>query len=270
MKSTIRKISIIGMIAIAVIAFGTRQNIVASFSEPIDINVDLPESYDDVKAVKTDLDLVIGLFAEEETTTKNKYGSVTNKSYNYYYVIPVYTEEYEEYYVAVKVSSKQKSAYDKVCDTTWACMYGEADELDSVEFEGALLEITDDELYDYYMEFFEGDEEAMEYALPYILTPVNLQATKIITIVGAVLFVVLLVMLILTFRKGKEKKNGATPTKLVMTINGMNYPVKDFERVNSLVVSGDKEGAVREVMWLTGVSETEANDIIMNWNTYWN
>ncbi len=274
MKSTIRKISIIGMIIIAVVVFGTRQNIVAAFSEAVDINVDYPDSYDDVKAVKTDIDMILDVFVSEETTTKNKYGNVTNTRRDYYYIVPVYIEpEDEAYYVAVKVPSDKKSAYDDVCDATWAWAYGETDELESVAFEGALLEM-EDELYKHYktwfyeMEWFETTEESKKYALPLVLTPVNLQATKIITIIGGVLFVVFLVMLILSFRKTKEK-DSVTPTKLVMTINGINYPMSNFDKVNKLVEKGDKEKAVKELMEVAGISETDANAVILDWYAYW-
>lgn len=276
MKSTIRKIAIIGMIVIAIVAFGTRHNIIAAFSEPVDINVDYPDDYDDVTAVKTDLDMILDVYAEEETTTKNKYGNVTNKRYDYYYIVPVYTEsEDEAYYVGVKVSSDNKKAYDAVCDATWEWAYDETGEveLESVEFEGRFAEM-EDEAYKYFVEWFEdtewfeSEEEMDKYVLPLLLTPVDLQATKIITIVGAALFVVFLVMLILSFRKSKETQ-GVTPTRLVMTINGINYPMSNFEKVNKLVEKGDKEKAVKELMEAAGISETDANAVILDWYAYW-
>lgn len=276
MKSTIRKIAIIGMIAIAILAFGTRHNIIAAFSEPVDINVDYPDDYDDVTAVKTDLDMILDVYAEEETTTKNKYGNVTNKRYDYYYIVPVYTEsEDEAYYVGVKVSSDNKKAYDAVCDATWEWAYDETGEveLESVEFEGRFAEM-EDEAYKYFVEWFEdtewfeSEEEMDKYVLPLLLTPVDLQAQKIIAIVGAVLFVVFVVMLILSFRKSKETQS-VTPTKLVMTINGINYPMSNFDKVNKLVEKGDKEKAVKELMEVAGISETDANAVILDWYAYW-
>lgn len=272
--STMRKISIIGMIVLAIFAFGTRQNIIAAFSEPVDINVDYPDDYDEVKAVKTELNKILDVCAEEETTTKNKYGSVTNKRYDYYYIVPVYIEsEDDAYYVAVKVPSDKRNDYENVCNTTWAWAAGEVEELESVEFEGTLVEM-EDELYKHYkswfyeMEWFESTEDSKKYALPLVLTPVDLQATKVITIIGAVLFVVFAVMLILSFRKGKEKQT-VTPTKLVMTINGINYPMSNFEKVNKLIEKGDKEKAVKELMEVAGISETDANAVILDWYAYW-
>ncbi len=265
--STLRKISIIGILVIAMVAFGTRHNIIAAFSEAVDINEDYPESYDDVKAVKTDLNFILGSFIREETTTKNKYGSVTNKRYDYYYIVPVFTESEETYFVGVKVPSAKKQAYDAVVDSTRAHLEGMSHDLESVEFEGALVKM-DDEVFKYFKDWFEGDEEVEDYLLPLLLTPVDLQATKVVTIVGAVLFVVFAVMLILSFRKKKESQS-VTPTKLVMTINGLNYPMDSFEKVNKYVEKGDKEKAVKELMEVTGISETDANAVILDWYAYW-
>lgn len=276
MKSTMRKISIIGIILIALVAFGTRDNIVAAFSEPVDINVDYPDSYStDIKAVKTEFDMILDIFVQEETTTKNKYGSVTSTRHDYYYIVPVYTESEEEpYFVGVKVPSDKKKDYDEVLDTTWAYLYGETDELETVKFEGTFVKM-ETEVWKHFVdwfwetEWFETNEESKKYVRPLLLTPVNLQATKVITIIGAGLFVAFVVMLILSFCKGKKKVQTVTPQKAVITINDVNYPISNFEQVNKLVETGDKDKAVQELMNVTGISEADANAVILNWHSYW-
>ena len=77
-----------GLIVGAIIfGFVSWKDMVAAFSEPVDISVDYPDSYDDVKAVDTDIYELDGIFAEEEVT------SDSSKSIYYYYVMPVYTAD---------------------------------------------------------------------------------------------------------------------------------------------------------------------------------
>ena len=76
-------------------------------------------------------------------------------------------------------------------------------------------------------------------------------------------------LLVLSFRKGKEKPQSVTPQKAVITINDINYPTSNFEKVNKLVEKGKKDKAVKELMEDTGISETDANAVILDWYAYW-
>jgi hypothetical protein len=217
--------------------------------------------------------MVLGLFAEEETTTTNKYGAVTNRRYDYYYVVPVFTET-ETYFVGAKVSSTKSVEYDKVCEATWAFLYGETDELETVEFEGGFYKM-EDEAYKYFKEWFQDNEEFIgemdikKYVLPLMLEPIKLSTTRKLTFVFVGVLALCIFLLVLSFRKGKEKPQSVTPQKAVITINDINYPTSNFEKVNKLVEKGKKDKAVKELMEVTGISETAANAVILDWYAYW-
>lgn len=260
------------MVIFGVVAY---KDVLVAFSEPVDIVEDYPESEEEIKsikAVKTELDMVLDVFAEEETTTTNKYGAVTNRRYDYYYVVPVFTET-ETYYVGVKVSSTKSQEYDKVCDATWSYLYGETEELKTVEFEGGFYKM-EDEAFKYFKEWFEDNEwldekDIKKYVLPLMLEPIKLSTTRKVAFVCVGVLAVCILLLILSFRKGKEDSRSVTPQKAVITINGINYPTSNFEKVNKLIEKGKKDKAVKELMEVTGISETVANAVILDWYAYW-
>ena len=276
MKEFLRRIALTGILLVVIMGFVMYKDVLIAFSEPVDIVEDYPESEEEIKsikAVKTDLDMILDVFAEEETTTKNKYGAVTNKRYDYYYVVPVFTET-EIYYVGAKVSSTKSVEYDKVCEATWAFLYGETDELETVEFEGGFYKM-EDEAYKYFKEWFQDNEEFIgeidikKYVLPLMLEPIKLSTTRKVAFVCVGVLAVCILLLILSFRKGKEDSQSVTPQKAVITINGINYPTSNFEKVNKLIEKGKKDKAVKELMEVTGISETDANAVILDWYAYW-
>lgn len=275
MKEFLRRIALTGILLVVIMGFVMYKDVLIAFSEPVDIVEDYPESEEEIKsikAVKTDLDMILDVFAEEETTTKNKYGAVTNKRYDYYYVVPVFTET-ETYYVGAKVSSTKSMEYDKVCDATWSYLYGETDELKTVEFEGGFKKM-EDEAFKYFKEWFEDNEwleekDIKKYVLPLILEPIKLSTTRKVAFVCVGVLAVCILLLILSFRKGKEDSQSVIPQKAVITINGINYPTSNFEKVNKLIEKGKKDKAVKELMEVTGISETDANAVILDWYAYW-
>ena len=104
MKEFFRYVAILAIFFAGVFFVIDFKNIVAAFHEPVDICVDYPEDYNDVKAVKTELNMVLGRFATEEITTEQN-GAITDRRYEYYYVVPVFTDAEDEgaYFVGVKV-----------------------------------------------------------------------------------------------------------------------------------------------------------------------
>lgn len=149
-----------GTLIIMAIIFGViaGEDIVASFQKPVDINAEpYPEDYNDIKAVDTEFDMILDIFCEEEITNKTSSGTVTSKKYVYYYIVPVFTED-DVYYVGVKVDKEKSAPYEKVADSTWAYLCYETETLDEkVAFTGAFTEM-DDELYDYFVDWFEEAE----------------------------------------------------------------------------------------------------------------
>jgi len=275
LKEFLRRIAFVGILFVVIFGVVAYKDVLVAFSEPVDIVEDYPESEEEIKsikAVKTELDMVLDVFAEEETTTTNKYGAVTNRRYDYYYVVPVFTET-ETYYVGVKVSSTKSQEYDKVCDATWSYLYGETEELKTVEFEGGFYKM-EDEAFKYFKEWFEDNEwldekDIKKYVLPLMLEPIKLSTTRKVAFVCVGVLAVCILLLILSFRKGKEDSRSVTPQKAVITINGINYPTSNFEKVNKLIEKGKKDKAVKELMEVTGISETVANAVILDWYAYW-
>lgn len=275
LKEFLRRIAFVGILFVVIFGVVAYKDVLVAFSEPVDIVEDYPETEEEIKsikAVKTELDMVLDVFAEEETTTTNKYGAVTNRRYDYYYVVPVFTET-ETYYVGVKVSSTKSLEYDKVCDATWSYLYGETEELKTVEFEGGFYKM-EDEAFKYFKEWFEDNEwldekDIKKYVLPLMLEPIKLSTTRKLTFVFVGVLALCIFLLVLSFRKGKEKPQSVTPQKAVITINDINYPTSNFEKVNKLVEKGKKDKAVKELMEVTGISETVANAVILDWYAYW-
>lgn len=272
MKSVLRRLGFLCLVFAGIIAFTSWQEMLMSFSEPVDINEDYPEDYDDVKAVETEINILLGSFAEEETTTKNKSGAITSKDYDYYYVIPVFTEE-ETYYAGVKVDSEDSKPYDRIVDETWAYLNGETAEFgsESVDFQGGFFKM-EDELYKYFEEWFEDEgffateREMDKYLLPIVLEPFKYSNVRTLTYVMVGLIVLGVVLVVLGFRPGKPKE---APVNSVININDVNYPSSNFENVNKLVKKGNTDKAVKELQAITGLDEANATSVINRWYQYW-
>lgn len=250
-----------------------REDLRYAFSEPVDINEEYPEDYYDVKAVKTDVFMLLDCFAELETTKKQN-GAITGRDYTYYYIMPVFTED-ETYYVAVQVDEDDDKAYDHIADLTWEYFLGEESDFgyESVAFEGGFVKM-EDKLYKYYTEWFEEAEwfenkaEMEQYALPLVLKPAILSRTKGFILGAAGFILVAVIMLIFGFLPSKKKEIPA-PVNSTIEINGVNYPISNFENVNKDVVAGKKVQAIKKVQEITGLELAEAKAVVDNWNQYW-
>lgn len=255
-----------------IMCFVAKDDILISFSEPVDIYEDYPADFRDVKAVETELYMLFDIFAEEETTTTNNSGAITSRRYDYYYILPVFTAE-EEYYVGVKVSSKKSAPYDDLMDSTWSYLMGETDSIgdEVIEFQGGFVEM-DDELYQYFQdwfkeaEFFESDQEMDKYLLPLVLESVNYERVKTMTFVMIGVFIVGIILIILGLKPKKAVKEATNP---IISINGVSYPSSNFIRVNSFVERGQKVKAIKELRDITGLDLAQAKDIVDRWNEYW-
>lgn len=213
-------------IAVVLIAFGVmfliagKENIRSAFTSTYDIyDVDAG----DIKigdGVKTSIYAVLDTFGTLETTTKNSStGNVTNKKYDYYYIIPVFDGD-ETLYMSVKVSSDDKKAFDRIVDDTWSYLTGESDYFTDKEFaaEGNIQKL-DDEGYEYMVEWFEDTEwfdtmdrdEIEEYLLPICLELKNLKTTSIMVYAGfGVVFVgILIIVLHFVIKSNRKKKLAA-------------------------------------------------------------
>ncbi len=264
MKQVCTRLGLGLLIAAIVLGFGARNEIIASFSKPVDIYVDYPEKIDDVKAIDTELYQIIDTFAEEEITSN---GSVT--SVYYYYIVPVFTaDEDEAYYVGLKVNKNKSAAYDRVVDSTWDAIEKGTDLNAFVEFTGC-YEKMDKELYGYFLEYFEdvfdSEEEMKKYVLPLVMEPMVIKNSRTTLYVVIGMFVAGAVLLFLAFRKPKQ----APASRPYITVNGINYPSSNFESVNKMVKKGETANAVKELQRLTGVEPEVAASVVSNWTQHW-
>lgn len=272
MKDFLTRMGFVFLVMAGIMGFMGFREMSMSFSEPVDINVDYPSDYNEVKAVETDINILLGTFAEEETTTKNKSGAITSRDYDYFYVIPVFTED-ETYYAGVKVDSDDSAPYDEIVNLTWDYFNGETDELGnkSVHFQGGFLEM-EDELYKYFKDwfeeeqYFESEADMNKYLLPLVLEPFQYSSMRTMTYVMVGLVVLGILLLVLGLRSGKKYK---APANSVINIDGVNYPSSNFESVNKLVEKGNTDKAVKELQKITGMEEANATLVISRWNEYW-
>ncbi len=273
MREFLKNVALVAIVICGIFVVMFHKDMLISLSKPVDINVDYPDDYSDVKAVDTELSMIVDLFAEEEITTTSS-GAITDVDYVYYYIVPVYTESEEDpYFVGLKVDGEDRKEYEDVMDATWDYMDGLSEELLALEFQGGFKKM-EDEAYKYFVEWFEDaewyeDEDDLEkYVLPLILEPIDLASVKKSIFVLGSIILVSIVVLIWASRPKKEKKIPA-PQKSIITINGVNYPISNFENVNKLVVSGKKDKAVKELMSVVAITETDAESVIASWDSYW-
>ncbi len=209
-------------VAIAIIAFAVvviisnKENIKSAFTSAYDI-YDVDAS--DIKigdGIKTDIYAVLDTFGTLETTTKNsKTGSVTGRTYHYYYIIPVFDGD-ETYYMAVKVSESDKKEFDRISDDTWDYLLGDSDYFtdDELPVEGNIQKL-DSQGYEYMVEWFEDMEwfdtnnrdDFEEYLLPICLEIKDLKTTSTMIYVDFGLIVLGIAIIVIHFvRKSSKKK----------------------------------------------------------------
>lgn len=155
-----------------VLFFTNFKSMIASFTKPVDLYAEETnvKEIGDTQLVEAELYASFGCFVEEETTTKNKYGNVTNKRSDFYYIVPAFNGE-ELYYIGVEVPQEKQSLYEKMTDSTYDYFSGYAADFseDTIKVTGRLAKLEDDK-YQYFREWFEEeqwtDEEIDEYVLP--------------------------------------------------------------------------------------------------------
>lgn len=260
-----------------------KTDVLAGFTKPYDIyDVDAQ----DIKKgtmVTGDIYAVLDTFGTLETThTRN--GSVTSRSYHYFYIIPVFDDD-NTYYIAVKVSSDDRKAFENIADDTWDYLYGNTDYFTDREYELAgTVSKLDDEAYEYMVEWFEeaewfeDDDDIEKYVWPIMIEPQKLSTVRTFSFVCIGLIIVGVLMIVLYVRGGmqkskKTKDEGTAPAGNYdgyINIAGIRYLKSDFDAVNSQILAGDIESAVMGIRDRTGMGAEEARNIVDNWNIYYN
>lgn len=285
MKIFLQKLGIaLGIFGIFIMVMGGADGI-ASFRSGIDL-YDIDTDYLELShldLIDTEFDVSLGCFVEEETTTKNKYGSVTNRSYKYYYAIPVYSEE-DTYWVGLEVSSSDMRTMDQIVDETYDYLMGEDEYYGYtyLEKQGRLTKL-EDEKYDYMVEMFEElewyeeDADIEKYVLPICITTFDPASSRILFLAGIVGIILGILSAVSSIkgnashgrRNAKNNANTSNTNSEMVTIGGTSYPKSYFERVNSYIEKNEIENAVQDLWALTGLSSDEAVEVVNNWNKYY-
>jgi len=257
---------------------------IASFRSGVDL-YDIDTDYLELShldLIDTEFDVSLGCFVEEETTTKNKYGSVTNRSYKYYYAIPVYSGE-DTYWIGLEISSSNMYTMDQIVDETYNYLMGEDEYYGYtyLELQGRLSKL-EDEKYDYMvemfeeMEWYENDSDIEKYVLPVYIKTFKPEPTRILFIVGIIGIIAGIISIVSSIKgnaahgRRNAPNNNTNVNSGTVTIGGTSYPRSYFERVNGYVDRKEYEYAIQDLRSLTGISEEEARQIINNWRNYYN
>ena len=274
MKQFLRTIGLFFVFVSVIGLFAVREEIPIVFSEPVDIYEDIPKDFDNIKAVDTEISMLLDRFVSEETVKKNDKGAITSTDYDYYYVLPVFTRD-ETYYAAVKVDSEDSATYKRIVDITWEYINGEREFVGSrtIDFQGGFVKM-DDELYEYFEDwfrdeqYFENESDIDKYLLPLVLIPVNYERVRIMIYV----FAGMIVFGVLFFILGvipKKKSNTKAPGSSTIIINGANYPSSNLLDVNKYVEQGKTVKAIKELREITNLDLAAAKNIVDNWDAYW-
>lgn len=287
-----------------IILWSGKDSIKPAFSTPYDL-YDVEAT--DIKvgdAVTADIDCVLDQFASLKTTnTKN--GKVTSTSYHYYYIIPVFTED-DTYYMAAKVPSKYKKAFDNVADDTWAYLNYETDYFSDrpVEFVGGVKKMEKKAVAyfeDYFedMEWFDSKSDMEDHLLLYTLEFIDYKSTRTLTFVGVGLGALAILFIVLYFMTGKKKPvldvqptnteyvnntadtayttgtnyttsyNNSGAGSDTIVIEGIKYSRADFAEVDDLIKSGQYDAAVIAVRDRTALDSERATAVVQNWYLYY-
>ena len=273
MKSFCRNFGTVVLILAIVMIVIWGQDYITVFSEPVDINEEYPEDYTKVKAVETDIYMLLGGFAKDELVTKNKRGQITSQSCDYYYVVPIFTEE-DTYYVGIVVDSEKSAPYDEISELSWKYLSGELDYLgeEMIEFQGGFIKM-EDELYEQFQRwfvdrgYFTNEEELTEYVLPLVLQTMDYEYVRTMAFISAGALLVSVFLLILGYWPSRKGIVGATNETI--TIHGTAYPSGNFEEINVLVQTGKTDKAVKELQRLINIDEADAAAVIQRWYAYW-
>ena len=273
-----KKIIIVGLVLTLLPAFLLLAGIdftVGPFLEPFDLYENNLEKVPRYGAVDSELQILLESFVSE--TRKSQSGnSVSIKGVDYFYSVPIFVGS-ETYYVAIKVDRDDTKKYKKIADETMDYLYGKGTTLGTktLQLQGVMGKL-DDEVYEYMVEwfeeteFFETREQLEKYVLPLEIKECNLQNYRIINIVVILVMVAGIVLLIFGLKKdAKYEKAGKKLQNCALNINGKDYPILSFEKVDKYVFYEKNEKAEAELMKVTGLSSEDAKQILAQWENYY-
>lgn len=221
--------------------------ITLSFQDPVDI---YDEDFDIVEHgegghIKTELYASYGECASEVLTTTNN-GTVTSRSTDYYFVIPVFDNDNdEEYLICVQIDEGDYSLFNKMSNETINYIYGDIDYFGSYtyNFDGTIEEL-DEELYDYMLEYFrdsewyEDEADLRAHVLPLCLNTMHFDGapSRIVMVVVFLLLAILFWVLFFVKRSKIKAANAAAANGMAMN-NGMYNGTYNDATLNSVPVA---------------------------------
>lgn len=188
-------------------------------------------------------------------------------------MLPIFAGE-DTLYVGVLVDSEKSAPYERISELPRRYLSGELEHLGAevIDLQGGFIQM-DDEVYEQFRNwfmtqgYFNSEEELEEHVLPLVLESVNYENHRSSAFRLAGAFVLSIILLIFGSRSGYEQTVGAA--NAVITINGTSYPANNFGNINWLIQNGKTDKAVKELQWLTNISEAEAVEVVRRWDTYW-
>lgn len=167
MKSALLRILLCAVIIIIAIVV-MKNSLLKMYEGPKDLESlsmeEVPNSY-----VNTDVYAILSNFAEYYQTSDDGTETVTDQ----YYIIPVGEEEF----IGLEIDAEDNTRAQQIYDETYEYLNGTRNELTTTLAVTGTINKMDDEIYDYYKEWFETSgylenptqEEIDNIALPYIL-----------------------------------------------------------------------------------------------------
>ena len=175
-------------------------------TKPIDYSTMTESQLEEGAIIEGDLKFNLGRYEEIEHTRN---GSV--ESVDYCYVIPVGQKGYAGILSNV---SDVVSDLDKQTEETYKMLNGDSESTQTVvHFKGKVVEMKDED-YDYFCDYLKNigfsDAEINELGCRYYIQIRKFNQGVTITIVGAVIFVIALVLILISIRDMKKLKNTNT------------------------------------------------------------
>lgn len=254
------------------IGFG-KEGIIFLTQEPVDLFYDESVEIQKNTYIDSYLDMLFDVYAEREQTQKSG-NTVTGHSYTDYYIVPVFRGD-DVYFISMNERrySDEGKRCNELLDESVAYFNYELDDYGEKGFwyTGVVTEIEDeayDYLLDYFreMEYFDSEEEMKQYVLP---LSIERRAVGTVLVMTAIAAVMLLAGMLLTVLGLIPQKKKIVLQNTAIKINGYQYPITQFGKVNTMIMKGKFVEAVQEIMQMTNCSHEYANVILENWCEYY-
>lgn len=229
------RIAIVMIILAGVIIYASRNDITSMFTKPVDICGDDFEVSKLKKGLGVDTEICCALDCSSYLeTTRKQNGATTGKTYDYFYIIPIFDKDVDkdERYILLKVGQEDKKLLDTMTDEFWAYLSGEAEYYGYTTYQiRGTLRKADKEAYKYMKEWFEeaewfeDDSQIDELVLPLVLQVYSADTMRVIFIIAVVMLllgILIIVLAIASARKNADKEENISTTYDDSSLNSNN------------------------------------------------